>query len=118
MAPSLYVSAPKVLAPRSWADIGVDADVALGAHLRKTPGPGLCRHLQRVRRQLERVRHPCARESWLPHAQLVAKQVSVQWVMEARRVSVAEGVRQEDVTQPTDGVEVGSEAPSEPSIAP
>ena len=48
---------------------------------------------------------------------LVAKQVSVQWVMEARRASVAEGVHQEDVTQPADGVEAGSEAPSKPSIA-
>ena len=38
--------------------------------------------------------------------------------MEARRASVAEGVRQEDVTQPMDGVEVRSEAPSEPSVAP
>ena len=33
-------------------------------------------------------------------------------------MSVTEGVRQEDVTQPTDGVEVGLEALSEPSIAP
>ena len=31
------------------------------------------------------------RESLLPHAQLVAKQVSAQWVMDARRVNVAEG---------------------------
>ena len=32
--------------------------------------------------------------------------------------SVTEGVRQEDVTQPVDLVEVGSEALSEPSVAP
>ena len=38
--------------------------------------------------------------------------------MEARRVSMAEGVHQEDVTQLADGVEVGLEALSEPSIAP
>jgi len=49
---------------------------------------------------------------------MVAEQVSTQWVMEARRASVAEGVHQEDVTQPTDGVEVRSEALSEPSVAP
>ena len=30
-------------------------------------------------------------ESLLPHARLVAKQVSVQWVMDARRASRAEG---------------------------
>ena len=48
---------------------------------------------------------------------LVAKQVSALWVMEARRASVVEGVHQEDVTQPADGVEVGPEAPSEPSVA-
>ena len=38
--------------------------------------------------------------------------------MEARRASVAEGVRQEDITQPTDGVEAGSEVPYEPSETP
>ena len=32
--------------------------------------------------------------------------------------SMTEGVRQEDVTQPLDGVEVRSEALSEPSVAP
>ena len=42
--------------------------------------------------------------------------------MEARRASVAEGVRQEDIIQPADGVEAGSEAsvvlpPTEPNIA-
>ena len=44
-------------------------------------------------------------ESLLPYAQLVAEQVSTQWVMEARHVSVAEGTRQEDIAQPIDGVE-------------
>jgi len=48
----------------------------------------------------------------------VAKQVSVQWVMEARRASVAEGVCQEDVTQPADIVEAGLEALSKPSVTP
>ena len=43
--------------------------------------------------------------------------------MEARYVSVAEGVRQEDVTQPADGVVVESKAsivpaPTEPNVAP
>ena len=36
-------------------------------------------------------------ESLVPYALMVAEQVSVQWVMEAHRASVAEGVRQEDV---------------------
>ena len=49
-------------------------------------------------------------ESLLPHAQLVAKQVSVQWVMDARRANVAEGANQEDVAQTVDGVEPGSKA--------
>ena len=38
--------------------------------------------------------------------------------MEARRASVAKGVRQEDVTQPVDGVEARLEAPSKLSVAP
>jgi len=43
--------------------------------------------------------------------------------MEAHRASMAEGVRQEDVIQPTDGVETGSEAsidppPTEPNVVP
>ena len=58
----------------------------------------------------------------LPHTQLVAEQVSAQWVMDARRVNAAEGTHQEDVAQATDGVEPGSEAdfilpPTEPNIA-
>ena len=62
-------------------------------------------------------------ESLVPYAQMVAEQVSVQWVMEAHRASMAEGVRQEDVIQPTDGVETGLGAsivpPStEPNVVP
>ena len=61
--------------------------------------------------------------SLVPYAQMVAEQVSAQWVMEARHSSVVEGVRQEDVIQPTDGVETGSEArivppPTKPNIIP
>ena len=63
------------------------------------------------------------RESLLPHAQLVAEQVSAQWVMEARHSSMAEGVRQEDVIQPTDGVETRLDVivvlpPSKPNVVP
>ena len=47
-------------------------------------------------------------ESLEPHAQMVAEQVSTQWVMEARRASMAKGVCQEDVILPADGVEAGS----------
>ena len=62
-------------------------------------------------------------ESLVPYAQMVAKHVSTQWVMEAHRVSVAEGVRQEDVIQPVDGVETRSRVsvvppPTEPNIVP
>jgi len=49
-------------------------------------------------------------ESLVPYVQMVAEQVSAQWMMEARHSSMAEGVHQEDVIQPTDGVETGSEA--------
>ena len=57
----------------------------------------------------------------MPFAQMVAEQVSTQWVMEARRVSMPEGVCQEDVIQPIDRVETGSEAsgvppPTEPNV--
>ena len=57
----------------------------------------------------------------MPYAQMVAKQVSAQWVMEAHHSSMAEGVRQEDIIQPTDGVETGSEAsvvlpPTKPNV--
>ena len=47
-------------------------------------------------------------ESLLPHAQLVAEQVSVQWVMDAHHANATEGVHQEDVDEPWDGVEPGS----------
>ena len=61
-------------------------------------------------------------ERLLPHAKLVAEQVSAQWVMDARRANASEGVRQEDVAQPTDAVEPRSEAhialpPTEPNVA-
>ena len=54
---------------------------------------------------------------------MVAEQVSAQWVMEARRASMAEGMRQEDVILLVDGVEAGLEAsivppPTEPNVAP
>ena len=62
-------------------------------------------------------------ESLVPCAQMVAEQVSAQWVMEAHRVSMAEGMRQEGIIQPVDGVEVGSEAsvappPTETNVVP
>ena len=49
------------------------------------------------------------RESLLPHAKLLAKQVSAQWVMDAHREDMAGSMRQGDVTQPTDGGEPRSE---------
>jgi len=54
---------------------------------------------------------------------MVAEQVFAQWVMEAHRASAAEGARQENVTQPIDGVEPRLEAnialPStEPNVTP
>ena len=52
----------------------------------------------------------------MPYTQMVAEQVSAQWVMEARRVSVAKGVRQEDIIQPADRVETGSEASVVPPL--
>ena len=48
-------------------------------------------------------------ESLLPHATLLAEQVSVQCVMDARRDDMAESVRREDVAQPMDGMEPRSE---------
>jgi len=48
-------------------------------------------------------------ESLLPHAKLLAEQVSAQWVMDARRADMAGSVRQEDIAQPVHGVEPGSE---------
>ena len=62
-------------------------------------------------------------ESLVPYAQMVAEQVSAQWVMEACRSSLAEDVCQEDVILPMEGVETGSKAsvvlpPIEPNIVP
>ena len=62
-------------------------------------------------------------ESLLPHAKLVAEQVSAQWVMDARHVSIAEGTCPEDVIQPVDGteprLEVDIALPStEPNVIP
>ena len=61
-------------------------------------------------------------ESLLPCAQMVAEQVSAQWVMDARRASVAEGAHPEDVIQLADGVEPKSEVDvvlplTEPNVA-
>ena len=61
------------------------------------------------------------RESLVPYAQMVAEQVTAQWVMEAHHSSVAEDMRREDVVQPMDGVETGSEVsvvptPTEPNV--
>ena len=58
----------------------------------------------------------------MPHAKLVADQVSAQWVVDACCADMAGSVCQEDVTQPTDGVEPGSEVdvalpPTEPNVA-
>ena len=54
---------------------------------------------------------------------MVAEQVFTQWVMDARRVSVAEGVRPEAIVQPIDGVEPESKEnvappPTEPNVVP
>ena len=61
-------------------------------------------------------------ESLLPHAKLLAEQVSVQRVMDACRADMARSMRQEDVAQPTDGMEPGSVAGvapprTEPNVA-
>ena len=53
---------------------------------------------------------------------MVAEQVSAQWVMDARRADMARSMRQEDIAQPLDGVEPGSEAdvappPTKPNVA-
>ena len=60
-------------------------------------------------------------ESLLPHAKLVAEQVSTQWVVDARHADLADGAHQEDIAHPTDGVEPGSEMnvalpPTEPNV--
>ena len=62
-------------------------------------------------------------ESLLSHAKLVAEKVSTQWVMDARRADLANGMRQEDVAHPTNRVELGLEMnvaplPTEPIVVP
>ena len=62
-------------------------------------------------------------ESLVPYAQMVAEQVSTQWVMEARRSSMAKGACQEHIIQPADRVGTGSKAsvippPTEPNVVP
>ena len=62
-------------------------------------------------------------ESLLPHARLVAEQVSAQWVMDVHHEDMAKSVRREDIAQPVDGMEPGSEVdvvlPStEPNVIP
>ena len=54
---------------------------------------------------------------------MVTEQVTTQWVMEAHRSSVAEDMHQEDVVQPVEGVETGSEVsivlpPIKPNVIP
>ena len=62
-------------------------------------------------------------QSLVPHAQMVAEQVTAQWVMEARRSTMATNMRWEDVVQPTESMEVKSEAsvflpPTKPNVVP
>ena len=62
-------------------------------------------------------------ESLLSHAKLVAEQVFVQWVMDARHVDLADGAHQEDVAHAAGGVEPWSEMniaplPTEPNVVP
>ena len=63
------------------------------------------------------------REGLLPHARSMVDQVSVQWVMDVRREDMARSMHGEDVAQPTDGTEPGSEvdiapASTEPNVVP
>ena len=63
------------------------------------------------------------REGLLPHARLVADQVSAQWMMHVRHEDMARSMRGEDAAQPADGAEPGSEvnvAPVsiEPNVVP
>ena len=52
----------------------------------------------------------------MPYAQMVAEQVFAQWVMEAHRSSVADGVCQEDIIQPANGVETEFETSIMPPL--
>ena len=45
----------------------------------------------------------------MPHAKLLAEQVSAQWVMDACREDMAGSMRKGDIAQPMDGPEPGSE---------
>ena len=45
----------------------------------------------------------------MPYAQMVAEQVTAQWVMEPHHSSMAEEVCREVVVQPVEGGETGSE---------
>ena len=61
-------------------------------------------------------------ESLLPHAKLVAEQVSAQWVMDVHHADMAGSMCQEDVAQPADDVEPGLEVdiappPTKPNVA-
>ena len=55
-------------------------------------------------------------ESLLPHARSVAEQVSAQWVMDVRREDMARSMCGEDVAQPVDGTELGSEVDIAPVL--
>ena len=62
-------------------------------------------------------------ESLLPHARSVAEQVSAQWVMDVRREDMARSMCGEDVAQPVECMEPGSEvdiasASTEPNVVP
>ena len=63
------------------------------------------------------------REILLPHVRSVADQVSAEWVMDVRREDMARSMRGEDVAQPVDGAEPGSELNvalvlTEPNVVP
>ena len=48
------------------------------------------------------------RESLLPHARSVSKQVFAEWVMDVRREDMARSMRGEDASEPADSTEPGS----------
>ena len=54
-------------------------------------------------------------ESLLPHARSVVEQVSTQWVVDVRHEDMAKSMRGEDVAQPADGMEPGSEVDVAPT---
>ena len=62
-------------------------------------------------------------EGLLPHARSMADQVSAQWVMDVHHEDMARSMRGEDVAQPVDGAEPGSELNvalvlTEPNVVP